>query len=67
MAVLAVRSRLPRWMGVVSALLMLPPLLLAVFASLPGMPGFTMPIWLVVISIGMARSRTAGATVATVR
>lgn len=48
---------LPRWMGVVSILLMLPPFLMGVIMALPGMPGFTMPIWLVVISLGMAFSR----------
>lgn len=65
--VLAVRRRLPRWMGVVSALLMLPALVLAAVASLPGMPGFVMPIWLVVISIGMVLSRSAGASAGTGR
>lgn len=60
-AVLALRKDrlLPRWMGVASILLMLPALLLAGIMALPGMPGFVMPIWLVVISVGMVVSRTA--------
>lgn len=54
------RNRLlPRWMGVVSVLLLLPPVALAAGMALPGMPGFTMPIWLAVISAGMVFSRTA--------
>lgn len=54
------RSRLlPRWMGVVSIVTLLPALLLAVITGLPGFVGFTMPIWLAVISIGMVVSRRA--------
>jgi hypothetical protein len=62
-ATLALRRSnvLPRWMGVVSVLLMLPPLAMAVGMGLPGFPGLVMPIWLVVISIGMLASRKAGA------
>lgn len=62
-AVLALRRNrvLPRWMGIVSVLLMLPPLLTAGIMALPGLPGITMPIWLVVISLGMAFSRTVEA------
>lgn len=52
---------LPRWMGVVSVIMLLPPVLLALGTSLPGFVGFTMPIWLVVISIGMVRSTVADA------
>jgi hypothetical protein len=48
---------LPRWMGVVSVLLLLPPVLMAIGMSLPGMPGFTMPIWLTIVSLGMLRSK----------
>lgn len=63
-AVLALRRRiLPRWMGIVSAVAVAIPVGLAVFTSLPGMPGFIMPLWLVAISVGMALSRTAGASV----
>ena len=60
-AVLALRRDrvLPRWMGIASILLMLPATLMAVIMALPGFPGFTMPIWLVVISLGMVFSRTA--------
>ncbi|QGG96821.1 hypothetical protein [Actinomarinicola tropica] len=50
---------LPRWMGVASVLLMLPPVAMALIMALPGMPGFTMPIWLTVVSVGMVLSRTA--------
>ena len=61
-AVLALRRErlLPRWMGVVSVVLLLPGTLLAVFTALPGFVGLTMPIWLVVISIGMATSKHPG-------
>jgi hypothetical protein len=52
---------LPRWMGVVSVLLLLPPVAMAIGTALPGFVGFTMPIWLAVISIGMVFSRTADA------
>lgn len=62
-AVLAFRrpGLLPRWMGVVSVLLLLPPVALAVLTGLPGFVGFTLPIWLAVVSIGMATSRRAHA------
>lgn len=52
---------LPKWMGVVSVVLLFPPLAMAIGMGLPGMVGFTMPIWLLVISIGMIASRTARA------
>jgi hypothetical protein len=60
-ATLSFRSNrlLPRWMGVVSIVFMLPPVLMAIGMALPGMPGFTMPLWLTIISIGMVRSRIA--------
>jgi hypothetical protein len=52
------RSRLlPRWMGVFSLLAMVPALAMGAIAALPGMPGLTMPIWLIVISIGMVFAR----------
>jgi hypothetical protein len=62
-ASLALRRRrvLPRWMGVFSVIAMLPPLAMAAAMGLPGFVGFTMPIWLVVISIGMVFSRKANA------
>jgi len=62
-ATLALRRNrvLPRWMGVVSILLLLPPLGMAVAIGLPGLVGLTMPIWLVVISIGLVFSKTARA------
>ncbi|NHC15258.1 hypothetical protein [Motilibacter deserti] len=52
---------LPRWMGVVSILLLLPPVGMAIGMALPGMPGFTMPLWLIVVSIGMVFSKKAQA------
>jgi hypothetical protein len=52
---------LPRWMGIVSLVLPLPGILLAAAVSLPGFVGLTMPIWLVVISLGLVFSRTAEA------
>ena len=62
-AFLAFRRRiLPRWMGIVSVATMALPLGFALFTSLPGMPGFFMPLWLVITSTGMVFSRTAGAT-----
>jgi hypothetical protein len=62
-AVLALgRSRaLPRWMGIVSIVLLLPALGMAAGMALPGMVGFTMPIWLLAVSIGMVFSRKAQA------
>ncbi len=62
-AVLAFGSSkaLPRWMGVVSVVLLMPPLAMALAVSLPGFVGLTMPIWLLVISIGMVFSRAARA------
>jgi hypothetical protein len=62
-AVLAFRRQrvLPRWMGVASVLLALPAVAFAVGTALPGFPGLTMPIWLVVVSIGLMFSRTATA------
>jgi len=63
-AVLAFRraNLLPRWMGVASVVLLLLPLGMAVGTSLPGLVGFFMPIWLLVVSIGMAVSRKAAAS-----
>lgn len=62
-AVLSLRRAnvLPRWMGVVSIVLMVPPIGMAAAMGLPGFPGLVMPIWLVVTSIGMLASRKAGA------
>jgi hypothetical protein len=61
MAVVAFGRRgvLPRWMGVVSVVCLVPPVGFAVATSLPGFIGLTMPIWLVVVSVGAIRSRTA--------
>lgn len=52
---------LPRWMGIVSLILPLPGIALAAAVSLPGFVGLTMPIWLVVVSVGLVFSRTAKA------
>jgi hypothetical protein len=52
--------QLPRWMGVISILLMLPAIGFAVGTGLPGFPGLVMPIWLVIISIGMMKARNGG-------
>ena len=62
-AVMAFRKAgpLPRWMGVVSVLFLLPPVGMALGTSLPGLVGFFMPLWLAVISIGMVVSKKAGA------
>ena len=63
-AVLALRKRdrlLPRWMGVVSIVLLLPALGLAIGTGLPGFIGLTMTLWLVVISTGLHFSKTAQA------
>ena len=53
------RRTLPRWMGIVSVVLMAPPILTAALMGLPGLPGLTMPLWLTIISIGMVLSRSA--------
>lgn len=62
-AALALRPQrlLPRWMGAVSIVLMLPAIAFAVLGALPGFPGIVMPVWLVVTSVGMMFSRTAAA------
>ena len=52
---------LPRWMGALSILLVLPAVAFAVGTGLPGFPGLTRPIWLAVTSIGMVFSRPAEA------
>ncbi len=62
-AVMAFRKArlVPRWMGVVSVVFLLPPLGMALATSLPGLVGFFLPLWLAVISIGMAVSKVARA------
>jgi hypothetical protein len=54
------RRVLPRWMGIVSVVLMLPAIVFAAATALPGFPGLVMPIWLVVISLGMMKARNGG-------
>ena len=60
-AVLALRRNpvLPRWMGVVSVVLVLPPVVLAAALSLPAAAGWAMPIWLAATSVGMMLPGTA--------
>lgn len=62
-AVLAFRKDrlLPRWMGIVTVPLLGLPLGTAIATSLPGLVGLVLPIWLVVISLGMVFSKTADA------
>lgn len=55
------RRVLPRWMGVVSVALMIPPAAFGLGMALPGFPGFVMPIWLAIVSVGMVVSKTAKA------
>jgi len=52
---------LPRWMGIVSVVFLIPPFAMAIGMGLPGFVGLTLPIWLLVISVGMVFSRTADA------
>ncbi|MBI5089738.1 MAG: hypothetical protein HZB15_13025 [Actinobacteria bacterium] len=54
------RRFLPRWMGIVSIVLMLPAIVFAAATGLPGFPGLVMPIWLVIISLGMMKARNGG-------
>ena len=63
-AVMAFRTQrlLPRWMGVVSILFLLPPVGMALATSLPGLVGFFLPLWLAVISLGMVFSKVADAS-----
>jgi hypothetical protein len=48
---------LPRWFGVVSAVLVAFPLAVAVITALPGLPGLFMPIWLIVFGMVLLRQR----------
>lgn len=62
-AVLAFRKArlLPRWMGITTVVLMLMPVGMAVGISLPGLVGFFLPLWLIIVSIGMVVSKVAHA------
>lgn len=54
---LAFRERLlPRWIGVVSALFALLPLVVMAATGLPGLPALS-TIWLIIVSVGLALSR----------
>lgn len=44
---------LPRWTGVLSAVLLAPPVLVAAAFGLPGVAGLFMPLWLTLVSAGL--------------
>lgn len=44
---------LPRWTGVISVVLLAPPVLVAAAAGLPGVAGLFMPVWLTLVSAGL--------------
>jgi hypothetical protein len=55
---LSLRDRLlPIWIGVVSALFALAPIGFLVATGLPGLLGVVDPLWLVIVSLGVAFSR----------
>jgi hypothetical protein len=57
---LAWRERaLPRWVGALGLLALLPPLALLVVFGMPGLFGVTVPLWLIVTGTAMAVSRRA--------
>jgi hypothetical protein len=57
---LSLRERsLPLWIGVVSALFALIPIGVVFATGLPGFPGVVDPLWLLVVSAGMALRRSA--------
>ena len=62
MAWVSLRDRLlPRWIGAVSALFALVPVGVLVATGLPGFPSVVDPLWLVIVSLGVAfRRRPAG-------
>lgn len=49
---------LPRWFGVISAVLVALPLLPALFTGLPGLPGMFMPLWLLVLGATLSLRRS---------
>lgn len=49
---------LPRWIGVVSALAAVVPLAFLVITGLTGFPGVITPLWLVIVSAGLALRRS---------
>lgn len=63
---LALREhQLPKWIGVVSLLLTIPPVGMLVATGLSGFAGMVQPLWLIVVGIGMAlalRRSPAGVT-----
>jgi len=52
---------LPRWVGIVSALAFLAPLAFLALTGLTGFPGVITPLWLVIVSIGLALRRAPAA------
>jgi hypothetical protein len=59
---LSLRERtLPLWFGIVSALFALIPIGFMSITGLPGFPGVIDPLWLLILSAGMAIRRTVGA------
>lgn len=59
MAWLALRDRVvSRWIGAVSILLLLPVVGMTVATGLPGFAGLTMPLWLVVVGLGLGLGRS---------
>ncbi|MGD9891985.1 MAG: hypothetical protein AB7U18_11925 [Dehalococcoidia bacterium] len=59
---LSLRERsLPIWIGVVSALFALIPIAFMSITGLPGFPGVVDPLWLLIVSAGMALRRNTGA------
>lgn len=48
--------RLPTWIGILSVLFVVAPVGLLIATALPGFPGVVQPLWLIIVSIGMALS-----------
>ncbi len=59
-AYVALRERLlARWLGIVSIVLVVLPLVPVLATGLPGIVGLAMPIWLLIASVGLSASRRA--------
>jgi hypothetical protein len=59
---LSLRERtLPLWIGVISAIFALIPIGVVSAIALPGVPALVVPLWLLIVSAGMALSRNARA------
>ncbi|MBA2453546.1 MAG: hypothetical protein H0V47_10270 [Chloroflexia bacterium] len=48
--------RLPTWIGILSVLFVVAPVGVLIVTGLPGFPGVVQPLWLIIVSIGMALS-----------